>query len=383
MKGKQTRTVGWLATALLLVWATAPVHGQETYKIGCVFAITGAASNLGEPEANTAKMIADQINEQGGINGRKIELLVEDTQGDETRAVNAVKTLIRSDVLAIVGPSRSGTTLAVIDICEQQQVPLISCAASEKITNPVRKWVFKTPHKDSHAVERIYDYMKAHGMKRIGIMSENTGFGAGGREQLMALAKDYGIEIVADETYGPSDKDMTAQLTKMKAANVDAVVNWSIVPAQSIMMKNMKQLDMKMQLFQSHGFGNIKYAEAAGDAAEGVIFPAARLLVANELQYGHPHRAMLMEYKRLYESNFKGEVSSFGGHANDGIWLIVEALQTGATTREGIRDYIENRKNFLGTAGVFNFSPEDHTGLTKESFEMLTVKNGKFTLAPQ
>lgn len=363
------------------VLAQAPDPGP--IRIGCAFAITGPASFLGEPEANTVRMIAEQVNAQGGINGRLIELFVEDTQGDETRAVNAVKNLIRQDVVAIIGPSRSGTTLAVIDLVEKQGVPLISCAAAEEITNPVRKWVFKTPHKDSHAVERIYEYMTAHGKKRIAIMSEASGFGAAGRKQLLEKAKDYGIEIVADETYTPKDTDMTPQLTKIKAAKVDAIVNWSIVPAQSIVMKNMKQLGMTEQLFQSHGFGNIKYVEAAGDAAEGVIFPAARLLVVDDLLYGHPHRAMLQEYRRQYESKFNAQASTFGGHANDAMWLVLEACQVKGATRQDIRDYIESRRDFLGTAGVFNFSAEDHTGLSKDSFEMITVRNGKFTLAPK
>jgi branched-chain amino acid transport system substrate-binding protein len=362
---------------------TTPVAAQETIKIGCVFSITGRASFLGEPESKTAKMIAEEVNANGGINGRMIELIIEDSQGDETRAVNAVKGLIRKNVIAIIGPSTSGSTMAVKDICNQRQVPLISCAASEKITSPVTKWVFKTPHKDSHAVQRIYEYMIAHGWKRIGIITGTTGFGAAGRTQLKDKAKDYGISIVADETYGPGDKEMTAQMTKIKAAGVDAIVNWSIVPGQSIVLKNKAQLGMKMPIFQSHGFGNIKYVEAAGDAAEGVLFPASRLLVADDLPYGHFHRAMLKEYQNKYIAKYGGQISSFGGHANDSLYLVLEACQYKGATRTAVRDYIENRQGFLGSAGYFNFSAEDHTGLTKKSFEMLTVKNGKFVRAPK
>ncbi len=369
---------------LLSVGALAGVSQGDPIKVGCVFAITGNAAFLGEPEANTARMVADMVNAQGGIDGRKIELIIEDTQGDETRTVNAVKSLIRQDVMAIIGPSRSGCTMAVIEICNSQQVPLISCAAAETITNPVRKWVFKTPQKDSHVVEKIYDYMKAHGMKKVALITGTTGFGAAGRTQLKEKAEIYGIQVVADETYGPADTDMTAQLTKIKAAGPDAIVNWSIVPAQSIVMKNMKQLGIDIQLFQSHGFGNVKYVQAAGDAAEGVLCPASCLLAVDQLPHGHPYRAALAEYKNLYESKFGGDVSTFGGHAYDALWLVIEACQTGDISRAGIRDYIENRKNFLGTAGMFNFSPEDHTGLTKEgSLSMLTIKNGKFTLVQE
>lgn len=383
MKRYGSVCAGFALVAMMAVSVCA--QGSGPIKIGCVFSITGGASFLGEPEAQTARMVAEEVNAAGGINGRPIELLVEDTQGGETQATNAVKKLIRANVVAIIGPSRSGCTMAVKKICNSSKVPLISCAAAEVITSSDAEWIFKTPHKDSHAVQRIYDYMVAHGMKSVALMTGTTGFGAAGRKQLIAIAEDYpSIKIVADETYAPADKDMTAQLTKIKAKKPDAIVNWSIVPAQSLVLKNKDQLGMgDIQFFQSHGFGNIKYVEAAGKSADGVIFPASRLLAADDLLFGHPHRGMLQEYKHEYEAKYKTHVSSFGGHALDALHLVMEACQEKGATRQDIRDYIENRKNFLGTAGLYNFSPDDHTGLTKDSFEMLSVKDGAFIVAPE
>ncbi len=373
-----------VAVALLIPFATFGAGEKEkveSYKIGAVFAITGPASWLGEPERNTAQMVADMINENGGINGVPVEIIIEDTVGDETKTVNAVKKLINSDgVLAIVGPSRSGTTMAVIPIVEKAQVPLISCAAAESIVKPVKKWVFKTPQSDRHAVEKIYQYMKKHGITKIAIMSGTTGFGNAGREQLKKLAPQYGITIVADETYGPKDTDMTAQLTKIKATDAQAIVNWSIVPAQVIVAKNMRQLGMTQQLFLSHGFGNIKYVKTAGEAAEGIIFPAGRLLAVDVIPDDHPQKKVLVQYKKLYESKFNEPVSTFGGHAWDAMWILYEALKKAGADKEGIREAIENLKGFVGTGGIFNFSPEDHNGLTSEAFEMFTVKNGQFAL---
>ena len=382
MKGRYMSAA--LMAAMMLAGLTA---GAEPIKIGCVFAITGPASWLGEPEANTVKMIAEEINAAGGINGNKVELLIEDSQGDETRAKNAVQSLIRQGVVAIVGPSRSGTTMAVVGVCTEQKIPLISCAAAAVITSPPegeRHWVFKTPQKDSHVVQRIYEYMIAHNMKKAALITGTTGFGAAGREQLKAAAGEYGIEIVADETYGPKDTDMTPQLAKINAAKPDAIVNWSIVPAQSIVMKNMQTLGMKAQLFQSHGFGNHKYVQAAGDAADGVIFPAGPLLVADELPKTHPQKKVLVGYKNQYEKKYGGNVSTFGGHAYDAIHLVLEACKEKGATRDDIRDYIEQRQGFVGTGGLFNFSPTDHTGLNKDTcLEMLSVKSGKFILAPK
>jgi len=361
MRGKRNRLIRLMVISIVTVFALTmgwtgfsfSSSGDKPYKVGAIFAITGGASWLGEPERNTALMIAEQIKIGGGINGHPLELVIEDTAGDETKTVNAVKKLIyRDNVLAIIGPSRSGTTMAIIPIVEKAKVPLISCAAAESIVTPVKKWVFKTPQKDSDAVRKIYDYMRKKGISKIAIITGTTGFGAEGRKWLKKLAPEFGITILADETYGPKDTDMTAQLTRIKATDAQALVNWSIVPAQAIVPKNMRQLGMKMPLFQSHGFGNIKYVEAAGEAAEGIIFPAGR----------------------------REEASTFGGHAWDALWLVINALREVGPDKEAIRDYIENVKGFVGTGGIFNFSPQDHNGLTMEAFELLTVKNGKFVV---
>ena len=367
----------------LSVWNWVPTLKEPlvTYKVGALLSVTGPAAWLGTPERNTVRMIEEEINEAGGINGHPLEVIVEDTVGDATKTVTAAKKLISKDeVLAIVGPSRSGTTMAVIPIVEEAEIPLISCAAAEAIVVPVKRWVFKTPQKDSDAAIRIYEYMKEQGISKIAIITGTTGFGDQGRQQLKKFASEFDVTIVVDETYGPEDTDMTAQLTKIKASGAEALVNWSIVAGQVIVAKNMRQLGMEIPLFQSHGFGNVKYAQTAGEAGEGIIFPCGRLLAVDTLLEGHPQKEVLTRYKEEYEAKYDEDVSTFGGHAWDALYLVIEALEEVGADREKIRDYIENRKGFVGTGGVFNFSPEDHSGLDKYAFEMLTVKDEKFVV---
>jgi branched-chain amino acid transport system substrate-binding protein len=376
-----------LAAGLFAQDAAKPAAAEklEPYKVGAIFAITGPASWLGEPERNTAVMMAEEINAAGGIDGHPLELIIEDTVGDEAKAVTAVKKLIEKDqVLAIIGPSRSGPSMAVVPIMEEAKVPLISCAAAEAIVvgedGKQRSWIFKTPQKDSDAARRILGHMKSKGYKKIAVITSTEGFGAEGRKQLLKLAPEFGIEIVADETYGPKDTDMTAQLAKIKATPAQAVVNWAIVPAQAIVCKNIKQLSMAIPLYQSHGFGNIKYARAAGEAAEGTIFPCGRLLAVDTLPADHPQKKVLAAYKAAYETKFKDDVSTFGGHAYDALELVVRALKQVGPDRAKIREAIENTKEFVGTGGVFHFSPQDHNGLDAGAFEMLIVKDGKFVV---
>ena len=372
-----------IVLAFALVLAALPLAAQGgTIKIGAILSVTGPASNLGAPEAKTLEMLVEQTNAAGGIAGRKVELVLKDSMASPEKAISFARQLIEEEqVLAILGPTGSGETLKIKDICEENQTILMSCASGEAIVNPVAKWVFKTPQNDSFAVIWIYRYLKEKGISRIGVVVSNTGFGNLGKGQLEKYAPEYGIEILIAEVYDKEATDLTGVLTKVKAKDVQAVVNWSIEPAQSLVIKNMRQLGMNVPLFQSHGFGNIRYVEAAGQAAEGVIFPCGRLLVVDTLPAGHPQKALLEKYKGQYESKYKEDVSTFGGHAYDAFTILAEAIKrAGSTDKEKVRQAIENLRGFAGTAGIFNFSAADHNGLDMSSFEMLTVKNGKFVL---
>jgi branched-chain amino acid transport system substrate-binding protein len=377
------RTIFTLVLALGAILAV-PSFAADPIRIGAIFAVTGPAANLGLPESRTLQMLVDDANASGGILGRQIELIVKDSQGNAEKAVSFAKQLVEeSQVLAIIGPTTSGESMALKGYADQNEQILISCAAAATIVNPVAKWVFKVPQMDSFAAQAIFTTMKKLGLARIGVVVSNTGFGQGGKAQLEKLAPQNGITVAITEVYDSTATDLTAVLAKVKAQDVQAVVNWSVEPAQSLVPKNMRQMGFDVPLFQSHGFGNIAFVTAAGRAAEGIIFPAGRLLVADVLPASHPHKKVLTAYKKVYEGKFREDVSTFGGHAYDAFLILTEGIRkAGGTDKFKVRDSIEGLKGVIGTAGVFNFSPEDHNGLTMDSFEMLTVKNGQFALYP-
>jgi branched-chain amino acid transport system substrate-binding protein len=359
-------------------WAT-PALAKETIKVGAILGVTGPAANLGGPEARTLEMLVQELNKKGGIKGNPVELIVKDSSASPEKAISFAKQLIDEDkVFAIIGPSTSGETMKIKTLAEDGKTILLSCAAAEAIVKPVGKYVFKTPQNDSHAVRKIYEQMQKAGIGKIGVVSSNTGFGKAGKEQLEKLAPEYGITIVANEVYDKEATDLTAVVTKLKAAGVQAFVNWSIEPAQAIVIKNARQIGLEIPIFQSHGFGNIQYAKAAGAAAEGVIFPAGRLLAAESLPAASKQKPLLVKYKKDYESRFHEDASTFGGHAYDAFMILVKAIETAGLDKEKVRTAIENTQGLVGTAGVFNFSAQDHNGLALDAFEMLTVKNGKF-----
>lgn len=369
-----------IVIALALCLLMVPAAWAKEIKVGAVLAVTGPASFLGGPEARTLEMLVEELNAKGGIKGDKIKMIIKDTSGSPEKAISFAKQLIEEEhVVAILGPSTSGETMALKKIAEDAKTPLISCAAAEVIVNPVASYVFKTPQNDSFAAEKIFQEMNKLKITKVAVLSDNTGFGQAGKDQIEKIAPQFGIEIVENEVYDKGATDLSAVVAKIKAnTNVQAVINWSIVPAQSIVAKNMRQAGWDAPLFQSHGYGNIKYVEAGGAASNGIIFPAGRLLIEDLLPAGHPQKALLTKYIHDYESKYKETASTFGGHGYDAFIILVAAIKAGGADREKIRTAIENIKNFPGTGGIYNFSATDHGGLGIDAFEMMTVKDGKF-----
>ncbi|KPK24816.1 MAG: hypothetical protein AMK69_15615 [Nitrospira bacterium SG8_3] len=376
-----------LATFLLI--PMTEIQAAEAYKVGAVYSVTGPLSFLGDPEKKTTLMLQEQINKGGGINGHPLEVVIYDDEGDATKCALAVRKLITQDkVCAIIGPSLSGNSLAVVPEAEKHEIPLISCAASYKIvtkdlkTGEQWKWVFKTPQSDSMAVEAIYTHMKKHDISKIAILAATDGFGESGRSELLRLAPEFGITIVTDEKYNRNDTDMTAQLTKIKGLAPQAIVNWSVGTAQVVVVRNWKELGMtNITFYQSHGFGSRKNIELAAGAAEGVYCPLGACNIADILPNDHPQKTVTMGYLRAYTAKYNEPLSSFGGHAWDALSMVEKALKAVGPDKAKIRDYLENLTGFVGQHGIFNFSPKDHNGLTKEAFQMVVVKNGDWALA--
>jgi len=369
--------------ALLVPALAVPLQGAEPIRIGGLFAVTGPASFLGEPEKNTLEMLVKDINAKGGIKGYQVKLFVYDTQGDATKAVQLATKLIRNDkVVAIIGPTTTGESMAVIPVAERERIPLISCAAGIKITEPVKKWVFKTPANDHVAAEKIFNHAAARNRKRVALLTVSDSFGSSGREQLKTMAAKKGFTVVADEVYSPKDTDMTSQLTKIRGAKPDAIICWGTNPGPAVVTRNIRQLGIAIPLYQSHGVASKKYIDLAGAAAaEGVTLPAGKLAVFDILPKNDPQVKVLRAYDQAYRKSFGVEASTFGGYAHDGFHLIVEAVKKYGATPDGIRNGIEQTRKMVGISGIFTMSPADHNGLDLSAFEMVQVSKGDWVLA--
>lgn len=368
------------AAGLLAMSAQA----ADPIRIGSFLSVTGPASFLGDPELKTLQMYVEKINKDGGVLGRQLELIHYDDAGNASSARNFASRLIRSDrVDIIVGGSTTGATMAAVPMVEQAKIPFISLAGALVITTPVKKWVFKTPQSDRMAAERILDDMKSRGLTKIGLISGTDGFGSSGREQTLAVAKEMGtVEVVTDETYGGSDTDMTAQLTNIRGADgIQAILNFGFGQGPAIVTRNYAQLGIDLPFYQSHGVASDGFLELAGSSAEGLRLPASPLLVPTSLPDSDPQKPIVEAYKAEYEARWNAKVSTFGAYAYDGLMLAVQAIETAGTTdKAAVRDALESIQGHVGVTGTYSMSADDHNGLKADSFRILEVQNGSWTL---
>jgi branched-chain amino acid transport system substrate-binding protein len=367
--------------ALLLAIGAGEARAQV--RLGAVLSVTGPASFLGDPEKKTLEMYVDDINAKGGVNGQKLQLVVYDDGADANAARTFATRLVEEDkVVAMVGGTTTGATLAMIPVFEEAQIPLISLAGAIQIVEPVRKWVFKTPHTDKMACQKIFADLKQRNLTTIALISGTDAFGKSMRDQCVAVAPQAGISIAHEESYGPRDSDMTPQLTNIKGKpGVQAVVNPGFGQGPAIVTRNYRQLGITLPLYQSHGVASKQFIDLAGPAADGVRLPAAALLVAEKLPGNDPQKPVVVSYTDNYQQKTGQPVSTFGGHAYDGLMVFVEAAKrAGSFEQAKVRDEIEKTKNFIGTGGIVNMSPNDHLGLDLSAFRMLEIKGGDWTL---
>lgn len=370
--------------ALLLTASIGVAHAQEPIRIGSILSVTGPAAFLGEPELKTLQLYVEKINNQGGVLGRKLELVHYDDGGDASKANNLVKRLIESDkVDLIVGGSTTGTTMSAAPLVEKAGIPFVSLAGGVVIVEPVKRWLFKTPGSDRFSIERIMDDMKKKGVTKIGLMTETSGLGQSSKIEAQKAAPKYGITFVSEESYGPKDTDVTPQLTRIRnAPGVQAVAVFGFGQGPAIVTKNYAQLGMPYPLYHTHGVASDEFIHIAGKSSEGVRMSSPALLVVDELSANDPQKAVLAAYRDEYRKHYKEDPSTFGGYAYDGLMIAIEAIKKSKdTNKEKVRDAIENTKGYVGTAGVVNMSATDHMGLDLGSFRLLEIKQGKFTLA--
>jgi branched-chain amino acid transport system substrate-binding protein len=373
----------------MVFWGTSEIYAEEPIKIGAFFDLSGPASSIGTPTKLVAQMVVDRINKEGGINNRKLELITGDTEADPTKALMVAKRLVEKEkVVALIGPTRTGTGMAVKPYIEKTQVPIIMTVGGDPVIAGGKfgpfKWTFKTPQRTSIAVKKVYDYLRSQKLTKIAVLNATDGFGKDGLRWLKQLAPEFGLTIVGEEAFAVTDTDMTTQLVKIRDSGAQAIICWTIGPAGARVAKNVKQLAITMPLIQCHGLPDPKYIELAGDASEGNLMPSTKLMVYDQLPDTDPQKAVIQDFVRLYEDEYDYDkeypINTHSGYAWDAIYMLANAMREVGTEPEKLRSAIEKTQGYVGISGIYNLTPEDHNGLDTDSLVIVKIEKGKWAM---
>ncbi len=350
--------------------------------VGAIVSATGNNSPLGEPERKVLEMLEASINDAGGVLGRPLEILIEDDKSDAKQAATAATRLIDQErVVAIIAATGSPSTLAVKEITAAQGIPQIAMAAANSITEAPFEWIWRTPHKDAMAVARALTYLdETLGVKKIAVLHDENAFGSSGAEEIAARAGEHGLEIVATESYKTDDTDLSAQLTNIRSASPEALIVWGTGKGPVLAARTMKQLGMTIPFIGSHGIANKSFIDNAADAAEGVVFPAGRLLVPSSITEA-VQKEVTDQFIALYKAKYGENPNTFAGYAFEAVSLLVNAIEeAGSTDASAIQAALNATRDFAGPDGFYNYSETDHDGLSADDMIMVKIEGGTWVL---
>ncbi len=355
------------------------------YKIGAVLSLGGGNKELDQLAKNVIELEVEKLNKQGGIKGHPVEVVIKDDGADSTKAVTVLTELIDQDqVIAIIGPTSNDSSMAALADIERAQIPIISLAGASFISAPVKKWVFQAPWPNGLAVSKTFNYLKNKGIKRIGLLFEESSFGSDGKREMEEKAEEYGLEVVSSESYVEGEKDITSQLAKIKGVEVDTVLVWGAGKVPAVIAKDMKQMSMDILYVGAPGIAGKKFIKEAGTAAEGAVFPTGKIMVPETYGEGSRGDKLARQFIKDYKDEYGSEPDgTFAAHAYDGVHIVFDALKRidklpdEIDSRE-LRDTIEKTKGLVLTGGIFNYSEADHYGTKQEDLIMVKVEGQKF-----
>ena len=359
---------------------------KEPYLSGGPYSLTGKFSVFGVGNQEGIVYATMKVNEKGGIHGRPVKVIFYDDGGDVTKGQMNLRRLIESDkVHFLLGPGTSGVSIAAIPTIQKAEIPTIVPSSATEITQPPKKWVFQCTTPSEYMHDEIMTHCKHEGITRVGMLSETSYLGQSMEKMAREWVPKFGITIVAAEKFGDEDVDMTSQLTKIKAANPQALWLFGIGRASGpIALKNARMLGFKtIYLRDWHSYTTL---ELAGSAAEGVLHPGTRVIVGDTLPDTDPHKVAIRSFTEGYYKVFGKKADVYSANSYDGTMMMYQAVERSGTefppNRAKVRDEIEKTKDYFGVFCTGSGSPTKHNLVDRDSIIMTTVKNGKWVYLP-
>ena len=365
--------------------------GEEgTYKVGTLLGLTGSYAALGVPERQAVELYFEQLNADGGIDGRKVELVVLDTASDEGTAVNQLRKLATEEnVHAVIGPSSSGESIALRSFTKDLQVPTIALASSSDIVVPAEEaeYIFKQYTGTNESLTAQLQFAKEQGWDQVGLLHTNDGYGQDPAERIREVAEEVGVEITGVEPFDATATDVTAQLGSLGEGNPDAVLVWAVNPANAVVATSADSIGFEPVLFNSPGAGSQSYIETGGAAVDGTFLQGSVVLAAESMEEDNPQYEITNRLVESYQEEYGEAAGQYAANGWDGSLLLENAIREAEehdpadvqATRDAIRDSLENNTDgVVGVNAIYTFTPDFHGSTELTGLAVLEVVDGSF-----
>lgn len=322
-------------------------ESKEEIVIGAYGPLSGSTAQYGDSMKKNIEMYFEKVNTEGGINGRKIKLIVEDDEGKPDKGINAVKKLIEKDkAIAILGGPLSTVNLAAMKETQKAKIPHIATSSGNpQITRSGNPYILRVVTDDNALAATATKYItQEKGFTKIAVLYSNDEYGRGGADVVLETLESLNLSPVAMESFNPGDKDYTPQLSKFKEEGAGAIIYWGFYEDGAIVVKQMKELGLDVQVIGGTGLNNPLFVELAGDAAEGVLFSTPFV----------PTDPNIQDYVKEYQDIYGVTPDMSGACGYDAAQLIVAAIKEVGTDTEKINEWLHNVEDFQGVTGVLN-----------------------------
>lgn len=360
----------------------ASAQAQEI-TIGVTMGATGPGASLGIHYKNAYQLMPKTLG------GQPVKYIILEDGTDATNAAKNARKLITEDkVDAIMGSVSVPSTTQVAQIANETKTPMI---ALSPVALPPDKleWVFVVPQPVPLMMSAVVEHMKSKGVKTVGYVGFSDSWGDLVLKAVEQHAGPAGIKVVTNERYARADTSVTGQVIKVLAANPDAVVVGGSGTGGALPHIGLVERGYKGQIYHNHGTVNREFIKVGGKAVEGAIAPTGALIVPEELPDSNPLKPVAGDFTKRYEQTFgEGSRNAFGGYSYDGYLLLNAAVPEAMKKakpgtpefRQALRDALESVKNVVGTHGIYNMTPTDHSGLDNRARVLVRVENGTWRL---
>lgn len=341
----------------------------DVIKIGAIFAETGPAATLGKTQSNLVQLLQKQLDEQGPVNGKKIQIVMQDYETDDTKAVVAADKLISEGVVAVVGATQASTSMAIAPKITAAGLPLMTVAP----VAPETKGIEQMAPSNLTSSNMIIKFLKDKHISKVAWINARDGYGVDGLPSFEKVAKKNNIEIVAHEEFDATATDMTVQLTNIRKKDPQAVIVWSRTPGAGIVARNFESLGFDVPMIQSNAAANKGFLDQVKDNNKNIYVIGSKISVVDQLPDG-AQKDRLKTFRDDYRKMFNSDPDNFTGHAADGFNLLIKAIKAGNTTPEKIQKYLNSVNEYAGYSGTFHFK-SNNVGPNEDGFSLLGIEN--------